>query len=326
MFWGTMPDRELFDAAASGELDAASGIEAQARRLLADPRSRFALDAFARQWLGIERLTTTRKRPELFPQFTDHLRASMIRETETFVSRVILEGGRLRDLFTAGYTFVDAELAALYDMQGGSSGFERADYPEGQRAGIFGHASILAATAHSDQTSPILRGLFVRERLLCQDLPPPPAFAGGVPEVDPNATTRDRFEQHTADPVCAGCHQYIDDVGFGFERFDAIGAYRETEQGLAIDARGDMNDVEGLGTGVPAPYASLPELAQIVADSRAAPDCFVRQYYRYARGFRESLADRCARQWLEERFAASGYDLRELMVDVAVSPDFVRRR
>jgi len=188
------------------------------------------------------------------------------------------------------------------------------------------HASVLASTAHSDQTSPIRRGLLIRRNFLCEDLPPPPPFAGGVPEVDSTATTRDRFAAHTANPVCAGCHRYIDDLGFGLERFDAVGRWREQEHGAPIDPSGNLNDVERLGTGTSAPYASLPELAAKLSASAAAPSCFTRQYLRFSRGLRESLAQRCERLSIERTFEASGRDIRELMVQSVLAPSFVERR
>src|SRR5690606_23638845 len=123
----------------------------------------------------------------------------------------------------------------------------------------------------------------------------------------------------TADSVCAGCHRFIDGVGFGFERFDAIGRWRDVEAGRPIDASGDLTDVERLGAGTRAPYHDLPALAAIIADSEAARSCFARQYYRFARGMRETLQNRCARLWIEARFRDSGFDVRELMVAVASS-------
>jgi hypothetical protein len=184
----------------------------------------------------------------------------------------------------------------------------------------------MASYSHSDQSSPIRRGLFVRETLLCHEFGAPPANAGGVPDIDPNATTRERFAQHTADPACFSCHQYIDDVGFGFERFDAIGKYRETESGKSIDASGNMNDVNGLGSGTDALYASLPELAAIVAESRSAKACFATQVHRFATGRTESVGDLCALRTIEKAFEASDWDMRELVVNVMASDGFRIRK
>lgn len=170
----------------------------------------------------------------------------MIEETERFALHVIFDGsGRYDELLAADYTFANARLAALYGLDRPSGeAFERVAYADGRRAGLLGHASVLASTAHSDQTSPIRRGLFVRRRLLCQEFPPPPADAGGVPDVDPTASTRERFAQHTEERACASCHRYIDPVGFGLETFGPIGAWREDDGGHPIERGGDMNDVD----------------------------------------------------------------------------------
>ncbi len=322
-FWATMPDDALLAAAESGALDDAAGIEREARRLLADPRSREVIGTFTLEWLGAESVTTVDKSPVQFPGFDDQTRRALARETADFAAHVVFDStGRYGELMTADYTLVDPVAARFYGAGGGGT----MPYSDGRRAGLLGHASVLASTAHSDQTSPIRRGLFVRRRLLCQDLPPPPANAGGVPEVDPDASTRERFAQHTADPVCAGCHRYTDGVGFGFESFDPVGLWRDGENGRPVDAAGDMNDLERLGTGTSAPFGSLPELAAILAGSHAAPSCFVRQAIRFARGAKGTLADRCARLRIEDRFGESGGDVQELLLDIVRSPDFAVRR
>jgi hypothetical protein len=147
-----------------------------------------------------------------------------------------------------------------------------------------------------------------------------------VPAIDPDATTRERFAMHSSNPGCRNCHQYIDSVGFGFEHFDPVGRWRETEHGKPIDAEGDMNDVERLGSDTGAPFHSIPELAQTLAKSEAAQSCFVRQYLRFSRGVRETLAERCARLAIEDKWAAAGGNIRELMVQSVLARDFVERR
>lgn len=327
-FWGTMPDEALMAAAAAGELDTPEGIEVQARRLLDDPRARSTVGVFAEQWLGVERLSSMDKNAALYPAWDTALAASMREETRRFVTWVVFDGGHTYgDLLRSTTTFADQDLASLYGVSGvGAGEWAQIQTPSGQRSGLLGQAGILASTAHSDQSSPIRRGLFVRQTLLCQSLGSPPPNAGGVPEVDPDATTRERFAQHTADPGCSSCHQYIDGVGFGFEGFDAIGAWRTLENGVPIDTSGDMNDVEGLGTDSSAPYHSLPELAEILASSDAAPTCFTRQVYRFSRGALEESGGECTVLTLEERFAAAGFDLRELLIAAVTEPDFVLRR
>lgn len=324
--WGTMPDDTLLDAAGRGELTDLVSREREARRLLADPRARAQIADFAEMWLGIEEIAEKTKSASVYPTWSTDLGADMREETRSFVTHVVFDSSHgLGELFTSDETFVNERLARHYGISGvtGES-FVRATLPPGQRAGILGHGSILATTAHSDQSSPIRRGLFVRQRLLCQTFPLPPADAGGVPDVDPTATTRERFAQHTESERCAGCHRYIDPIGFGFEAFDGVGAWRTTEGGRPIDTRGDLNDVEGLGTGSMAPFSTMPELGAALAAADQPEACFVRQYFRFARGYREVVADRCALDALVTRYRAHG-DLRELFLDVVLSPDFASR-
>lgn len=326
--WGTTPDAALWAAADAGELTTPDGIERHVRRMLDDPRARDLVGRFALQWVSGEAIETVDKQPDRFAGFDARVRAALAAETRNFAAHVVFDGGgTLRELLTADYTVVDEVAAAHYGMPGVTGGPRPVPYGDGRRAGVLGHATMLATQAHSDQTSPIRRGLFVRRNLLCHDLPPPPPTAGGVPDVDPDATTRERFAQHTADPVCAGCHTYIDGLGFGFEHFDPVGRWRDDEDGRPIDATGEVRGLEGLGTGAGAtPYATVPELAAMLADSDAAAACFVRQSFRFTRGYVETLAERCARRSLTERFRASGGDIRELLVDLFVSPDFLERR
>ena len=323
---GSMPDDALFAAAERGELATRAGREREARRLLATPRARAHLKAFALQWLGAEKIAEVEKQPALFPEDSPELRASMREETGSFFAHVVFDGShRTSELLSASYTFVDDRLARLYGMPAVPAGrFERRDYPDKLRAGVMGHASVLGTLAHSDQSSPIRRGLFVRRALLCQELPPPPPNAGGVPKVNPGATTRERFAQHTANASCASCHQHIDPVGFGFERFDALGKVRDTENGKPIDARGDMTDVEGLGAGTHAPFSNLSELGKTLAESKAAEACMVKQLYRFTRGEREASV--CATRPYEARLADRGGDLRELLVDLVSADDVGVRR
>ncbi len=324
--WGSLPDDELFAAAEKGELRTSEGLEKQARRLLSSPRAKDQLGTFAVQWLGSEGISSVDKQASLYPEATPELRASLLEETRRFFTHVVFDGShKYEELVTADYTFVDSNLARHYGMPAPSgAGLQRQKYADGFRAGILGHGAMLATTSHSDQSSPIRRGLFVRRRLLCQEFPVPPPNAGGVPKVDPGATTRDRFAQHTANATCASCHKYIDDLGFGFERFDAMGKVRSVENGKPIDSRGDMNDVERLGAGTRAPFDSLAQLGATLAGSEAAKACIVKQYYRFARGVTED--DVCATRPIEKRFAERSSDIRELVVGVVTSSDFTVRR
>ena len=326
-FVGTMPDDALLDAAESGALGTAAGIEAEARRLLEDPRARALVSTFAAQWLGIEGIASADKSASTYPQWQPELGVAMAEETRRLVEHVLFDGSRSYDeLLLADYTFADPTLSDFYGLEAaGGEGFAKTSL-SAERRGLLGHGSILASYAHSDQSSPIRRGLFVRQHLLCQNFGTPPANAGGVPDVDPTATTRERFRQHSADPSCAFCHTYIDEVGFGFERFDATGRYRLEENGQAISASGDLRDLEGIGGETQAPFNTLPELATILAGSQAAHTCFSRQAFRFTMGYLETVDDLCALEAIDQRFADAGYDVHELLIAIVTSPNFRRRR
>jgi len=317
-FVGTTPDDDLLAAAAGGELADAKGIETWARKLVADPRARAQVGEFAAQWTGATNVLTVDKRTDLYPDFDDATRASLLAETRAFAADVVFAGdGSYSSLMTASYTVLDDIAAKFYGMQPGHAMYDST------RAGILSHASVLASVAHSDQTSPVQRGLLVRRNFLCEELPPPPPFGGGLPAVDPNATTRERFAMHSTAPACKSCHEYIDGVGFGFEHFDPVGRWRDTENGKPVDGSGDIEDLERLGTGTDGAFSTLPDLARAIATSQAGPACFVRQYLRFSRGQRETLADRCARGWVSQKWNG---DVRELMVQSVLAADFLERR
>lgn len=323
--WATTPDDALLDAAAQGKLATAADVQREARRLLADPRAREVVRTFALQWLGVERVFTVDKAPAQFPTFTPALRQAMAEETQSLVEHVVFDGtGRFDELLTADYGYLDGTLAAHYGLSGGGAGLEKRALPP-ERVGLLGQGAVLASYAHSDQTSPVKRGVFVRQRLLCQDFPAPPANAGTVPKVDPSATTRERFRQHSSDPSCRGCHQHIDEVGFGFEGFDSAGAWRTTENGKTVDTSGDLTDVEAFGTGTHAPFTTLRGLAQGLTQSRRAKACFATTVARYVGGRVESDAQKCTTQALADAFVASGGDVKELLVNALSDERFLTR-
>lgn len=323
--WGTMPDAALLAAAQAGTLRTAEGRRAQAERLLADPRAKDRLGDFAVAWLGIGGILDQPKRSELFPEVTAELRQVMLAETRTYFAEVALTPGGYRQLLLGDYGYVDAALARLYGLSGSyGPGLTRAQKPAG-RPGLLGQASFLFAYAHSDQSSPIKRGANVRERLLCQEFGVPPPDAGGLPEVDPNATTRERFQMHSGKPSCRACHQYIDGVGFGFERFDAIGRLRDTENGRPIDATGDVVDLEAFGVGTRAEFTTLEGLATLIAESQAGPECLASQYHHFVSGETEAETDRCLVQPFLRSFRTSG-DLRALILELVADESYVLRR
>ncbi|HEU0368586.1 MAG TPA: DUF1592 domain-containing protein, partial [Candidatus Acidoferrum sp.] len=229
--WDTMPDAELFAAAKRGELATRAGVEKQVRRMLSDPRAHESLDEFVSQWLRFDRLTTASKDRRKFPYFTRETANAMITEARTFVSDLVWNDGDFMDLFRANYGYISPELARIYGVPAPARDFERVAFPaNSERAGILGQGLFLALTAKPEDSSPTARGLFVREQFLCQHVPdPPPGVNTNLPpvtEAKPQ-TNRDRMSEHTTNTSCATCHKLMDAVGFGLEKFDAIGARRE---------------------------------------------------------------------------------------------------
>lgn len=316
---GTTPSDSLLDTAARGELDTDDGVRRIAEGLLDDPRARETLRVFARQWLGLDAIGELSRGTSLAT------RQSLRESTERFVSGVFLDGGRFEDLFTSGALPADTNVAAHYDVAAPATPWSSVELPVERQAGVLGHASVQLRYAHSDQTSPIARGVFVRRRLLCQEFAPPPPEAGGVPDVDPSATTRERFRQHTESSVCASCHQYIDDLGFAFEGFDHEGHARTEERGLPIDTTGVLRDVNGFGTQTEDPIDDLRDLGVVLASAPAAQDCLSTQWWRWAHGAPESEAEECLVRDVATEFRRSDRDLRKLLVDVLASPTFRRR-
>ncbi len=319
--WDSMPDDTLLDAAADDALATPEQLRAQAERMIADPRARDTIHHFHRQWLELEELSHADKDPEMFPDFSPELAASMEEEIDRFAEHVILEGdGSFETLMTASFGFADEELAALYGVDHPGGGFAQVEFDPQERSGLLTLAGVMTAHAHHNQTSPVLRGAMVRENFLCQTPPPPPDTVNdNPPGLDPTLPTKERYNQHREDPTCAACHVLLDPLGFGFEHFDASGQFRTMDGQNPVDPSGEVvgtDDADG-------PYADHLELTQRLAQSDHARDCVSRQWFRYALGRLESDADACALDQIYDDFAASGYDIRELMVGIAVSDAIV---
>jgi hypothetical protein len=192
-------------------------------------------------------------------------------------------------------------------------------------AGILTLRAPLAVLAKRNQTSPVLRGKFVREQLLCEHIDPPPADVNVmVPELDPNLTTRERFTQHSVDERCAGCHVMMDPIGFGLENYDAVGNFRDNENGTAIDATGSIE--QGEAADVAGPFNGPAELGERLAQSEAQKRCTVKNWFRYTNGRAETPADACELAALGERFAAQNHDVKELIVALTQTSAFLHRR
>ena len=252
--WSSIPDDELLDAAAGGQLRDPAVLERQVRRMLADPRARALVDGFAMQWLGLRRLQSVVPAPDLFPEFDDNLREAFEQETRLFVGSQLREDRSVLDLLRADYTFANERLARHYGIPNVyGSRFRKVTFDDGIRGGLLGQGSILTATSYPTRTSPVLRGNWVLEHILGAPPPPPPPDVPALPDRGEGgqlASVRERLEQHRENPVCASCHARMDPLGFALEHFDAIGKWRAAgEAGTAIDARGvfpDGTEFDGL--------------------------------------------------------------------------------
>jgi hypothetical protein len=339
LIWDTMPGSELLAAAARGELRSADGRERIARKMLDNPLAAQALDEFFSQWLRLDKVLNATKEGRRFPQFTPEMAAAMVEETRRMLHHLVSGNHNFMELFTAGYSFLNAGLAALYGFPNPPGEFERVSFPPGtRRAGLLGHGSILTLNAGPQETSPTARGIFVREQLLCQHVPPPPPNVNTAlpePSEDKPTTRRQRLSAHVENPACSSCHKLMDPIGFGLENFDAIGRWRDKEtvflQTAASDRGGAPKPIElPLETGgeiaglTDSAFADAAALGRILAASPVCQQCIVRQMFRYAYGRVETQADRPVIQQLTAQFRDSGFRFRELLIGLVRSPELVR--
>jgi hypothetical protein len=259
--WSSIPDDQLLDVAAKGDLDKPAVLEREVRRMLADPRSRNLVTNFASQWLHLRNLDSITPDMRIFPDFDDNLRQAFRQETELFVDSVMRENRSVLDLVRANYTFLNERLAKHYGIPNiYGSRFRRVDFePDGARGGLLRQGSILMVTSYPTRTSPVIRGKWILDNLLGVPPPPPPA---NVPALD-NAKTavkrlpiRERLAEHRANAACAGCHRLMDPIGFALENYDAVGRWRTVDANTPIDASATLFDgtnirgVPGLQTAI----------------------------------------------------------------------------
>jgi len=244
--WSSIPDDELLDVAAQGQLHTPAVLEREVRRMLRDRRSASLVTNFAEQWLFVRDIEAKQPDGLVFPDFDESLRAAMRKETDLFLDSVLRENRSVLDLLTANYSFINERLAKHYgipNIQG--SYFRRVTFPPGSpRGGLLGQGSILTLTSYATRTSPVVRGKWVLENLLSAAPPPPPpnipALKTDGPEPGRTLTMREAMTEHRANPSCATCHARMDPIGFAMENFDAVGRWRDHDHGSAIDASGRL--------------------------------------------------------------------------------------
>lgn len=326
LLWSTTPDAELSALADAGTLHDPQVLAGQARRMIADPRSRALFDGFGAQWLGVDKLAGKAFDPAKFPQMNADLRASMYEEARLFFDSILRENRSLATFIDSDYTFLNATLAPIYGMAGEVVGPEmrRVQLSDANRGGILTMPGVLATTSFPNRTSPVIRGDWVLEQILGQHIPPPPPDIAALDKQNPQTiahlTVRQRTEMHRANPVCANCHKVLDPIGFGLENFDAIGRWRNhDDSGGAIDATGELPGGKR--------FATPRELKRIIAGHtdefcrNLAGKLLAYALCRQLEGYDEVVADRLA-----DATARDGYRMQTLVVGVVTSYPFTHRR
>jgi Protein of unknown function (DUF1592)/Protein of unknown function (DUF1588)/Protein of unknown function (DUF1595)/Protein of unknown function (DUF1585) len=316
--WASMPDDELFAAAAAGTLDNAAGVQKEVERLLQAPAAAYVFTDMVGQWIGIEKLAGLVKDPKV-ASVDATLRDAMRDNFEAFTADTLHARGSYQDLLTSPNGFVTGPLASLYGLPG-SFGAQptRAALPNG-RVGLFSQAAFLALEALPQEGSPVRRGKLVANRLLCREIAPPPVGLDVTPPMIPDGVqTREAYAQHSTDATCGGCHSQMDPLGFAFEHFDTLGRYRDTEANKPIDATGTIHDLDGAEV----PFNGVAELMAAIAKSNAGQACFVRQLALYA--LNRSLGDFDVATTTEglTAFKAGALDVRKLVPAIAGSKSF----
>jgi hypothetical protein len=321
--WSSMPDDELFDLARKGTLRKDGNLEAQAKRLLKDPKSRALVENFAGQWLQLRRLKSMTPDKKLFTEFSAELRNDMLKETELFFDAILREDHSVLEFLDADYTFLNERLAKFYDIDGVQGPeFRRIKLTGDQRGGVLTMASILTITSNPTRTSPVKRGKWILENLLNAPPPPPPPDAGELSEkksVVESASLRQRMEEHRKNPNCAVCHERMDPIGFAFENYDAIGKWRAKDGKFDIDPAGVLPDGKS--------FKSPRELKTILKGrEREFCRCLSDRMLTYALGRGLEFYDKCAVDQIADNMKKNDYRFSSLVISIVNSEPFQMRR
>ena len=321
LLWNTTPDDEMLDAAGRGDFESPAGVASQAARLLEDPRATATVRQFFAQFLDLGRLDGVTRDPATYPLYSDGIVEAMRTEVELVVDDVVANRRDARSIFSTRRTFVNSQLAALYGVDAPGADektFVAVDLdPAGPRRGILTLGAFLTMNAHETDTSPTARGKYIRERVLCQTVAPPPPNVDTTLDKAPVGmflTVRERMEEHRTNPACAGCHAFMDPPGFLFEHFDSLGAYRTTFPGsVPIDSSGDLDGKS---------LADASGLTAMLENDERVGTCMVKQLYRYAHGRLDTQGEKVALEQLDARFAETGYDFKQLMIELVTHESF----
>lgn len=320
--WNTMPDQTLFDAAAAGELTDPAKLRAIARRMLDDPRAERVVSRFHHQLLDVEKFASIAPAANIHPSGSGRLAAHAARENDLFVIDTFVSGGGLERLLTGTETFVNAELAEIYEVPGTfGDEFVKVSLDPAKRRGLFTQVGFLAANATPQSPDPIHRGVFLTTRIACNPLGAPPA---NIPPLPPpmGRTNRETVEDHTEQPgsICAGCHStLINPFGFPFEGYDAAGRVRTEDNGFPLNTRSDP-----LIGGKRDPVSDAVDLAEKLAESEVVHACYARHWIELTLGRKHHARDAGLMAHLAS-LSRDGASIKDLLVELVSSPAFVRR-
>jgi hypothetical protein len=323
--WDAPPDPQLLQLAAAGALHTPEALHAQAGRLFASARrASGALTSFLRQWLRVEELPGAGKDPMLFPMYDRLMARDLLEEIRLMSDGVVFDAGgdrSLRTLLTAGYGFINSKTSKIYGLKVRGGELTRTPLAATERRGLLTSAAFLAAHADADTTRVVDRGKFVREEVLCAEVPPPPDnFMFDETKITEDMTGREKLTAHAKNPFCANCHALFDGIGFALESYDAVGRYRTTDKDKPIDPTGNLP----LPGRPPLHFETFVDLVDQIARLPEPYTCFATRYLGYATG--RHAAGACEGGRVVEAFRASGYRLDTLVMSVIDSPGFSRRR
>lgn len=335
LIWRSVPDQQLLEAAGQGRLSSTEGINAEILRMLQDPRALRLAEEFGGRWLSLHHLDVSAPDYQAFPNFNDDLRASMYQETVQVLKTIIHENRSILDLIDADFTWLNPQLANHYGLSAAldpalGNQFQRVALPQAGRLGALTHGAWLTVTSHPTRTSPVVRGKWVLENLLCMPPPPPPPGVEGLPTmVDQDASVRARLEQHRADPACAACHTHMDAIGFGFEQFDGIGSFRVSDAGRTIDPSGSLppylqdrlndTDIDSVG------FEDTVSLVQALRADPRVSRCIAERFVVYAMGRGLRADEHCYLDEIITIASDEGMSMAALVEAVALSPLFLTR-
>ena len=326
LLWATMPDAELAALADAGMLHEPDTLRRQVKRLLEDPRSRALFDGFGAQWLGVGEIATKEFDTDKFPLVTAELRAAMYDEARLFFESIVRENRSVVSFVDSDYTYLNGTLAPLYGVEKTVTGaaMRKVQLSDANRGGILGMPGILATTSFPNRTSAVKRGVWVLEQVLGEHVPPAPPNVPALEKEDDaqtaHLTLRQRTELHRTDPTCANCHRILDPIGFGLENFDAIGRWRDAEEGGGvIDASGELPGGKR--------FSSPKELKAIIAGRQAdlarnlTEKLMAYALCRPLEGYDEIVVDR-----LMDNIARDDYRMQTLITEIVTSYPFTQRR